>query len=214
MRKIDKKLNLNKANLLTEQRYLESKGISEDFEIKDSPELNDLIIVRTPTEFILVNKNDNTIEAELGPIGSYSSKEALCNSALRIHMDIFEGRGNVYHGGGDILGPLSACKKGGLEENKPTSKPQDTYFETLSQTLDAVRAKAKELGYELDEEDVWTQFGTGGISYEETKQANIRLLKNGEPILDKRGKELNRFIRVAIYRMGSGTYELTMYKTW
>jgi len=90
----------------------------------------------------------------------------------------------------------------------------DTYFETLSEVLDAVRQKAAQLGFEVDEQTIWTNFGTGGISYETEKSANIPLLQNGEPILDKRGNEANRYIRVSIYRMTSGRYELTMYKTW
>lgn len=88
------------------------------------------------------------------------------------------------------------------------------YFETLSQALDLVREYAEKLGYEVDEHDMWFQFGTGGIGYEESKSANIGLLKNGKPILDKREKELNRYIHVSINRMPSGKYELTMYKTF
>lgn len=115
MRKIDKKLNLAKANLLSEQRYLASKGIiKEEIGLLSSPEFSDLIIVRTDTEFILVNKQDNTIEAQLGPIGVFKSKEHLCDTALRLHGELFEGFDNVYHGGGDIIGPLSACNKGSL----------------------------------------------------------------------------------------------------
>lgn len=99
--------------------------------------------------------------------------------------------------------------------NEPISEnTNDTYFESLSEALDAVRAKAEKLGFEIDEDAIWTSFGTGGISYETTKSANIPLLQNGQPILDKRGKEANRYIRVSIYRMPSGRYELTMYKTW
>jgi hypothetical protein len=99
--------------------------------------------------------------------------------------------------------------------NEPISEnTNDTYFESLSEALDAVRAKAEQLGFEVDEEAIWTSFGTGGISYETTKSANIPLLQNGQSILDKRGKEANRYIRVSIYRMPSGRYELTMYKTW
>lgn len=90
----------------------------------------------------------------------------------------------------------------------------DTYFETLSATLDRVRIKAEELGCTLDEEEVNMQFGSGGISYEQTKQATIPLLKNGQPIMGKGGKPLNRALRVVIYRMSSGMYELTYYKTW
>lgn len=93
-------------------------------------------------------------------------------------------------------------------------KESDTYFETLSQALDAVRDKATKMGYEANDDDIFTHFGTGGISYEKTKSANIGLLKNGEPIMDKRGKEMNRSLSVSIYRMPSGKYELTMYKTF
>ena len=232
MRKIDKKMNLAKANLLTEQRYLASKGfgsenigeeinkeesideieLGEDVEFLESPMLNDLVIVKTQTEYILVNKMDNTIEAQLGPIDAYFSKEHLCSTALRLHSELFESSDNVYTGGGEIIGPLSACRKGGLEEERQPN--QDTYFETLSQTLDAVRAKANAYGLEVDEEDIWRYFGTGGIGYGETEKANLRLLQHGEPMLDKRGNELNRFIRVSIYRMDNGKYELTAYKTW
>ena len=93
-------------------------------------------------------------------------------------------------------------------------KKSDTYFETLSQALDAVRNKANKMGYEANDKDIFTHFGTGGINYEKTKSANIGLLKNGEPIMDKRGKEMNRSLSVSIYRMPSGKYELTMYKTF
>ena len=93
-------------------------------------------------------------------------------------------------------------------------KESDTYFETLSQALDAVRDKATKMGYEANDDDIFTHFGTGGINYEKTKSANIGLLKNGEPIMDKRGKEMNRSLSVSIYRMPSGKYELTMYKTF
>jgi len=90
----------------------------------------------------------------------------------------------------------------------------NVYFETLSAALDEVRRKAETLGYELDEDAVHFQFGTGGISYGITKSATIDLLKNGEPILSKSGKPMNRALRVVIYRMSSGRYELVVYKTW
>ena len=90
----------------------------------------------------------------------------------------------------------------------------DTYFETLSAALDHVRGMAKKMGYELDEDAVWLEFGTGGISYGQTKSATIPLLKDGKPIMSKSGKELNRAISVSIYRMDSGRYELTAYKTF
>lgn len=105
-----------------------------------------------------------------------------------------------------------AIKKGLMVE--AINENNDTYFETLSQTLDAVRGKANAMGFELDEDSVWSSFGTGGISYGSTKSAVIPLLKDGQPILNKRGKDANRGISVSIYRMDSGRYELTMYKTW
>lgn len=95
-------------------------------------------------------------------------------------------------------------EKGGIDENKYGG--DSPYFEALPQALDFVREYATKLGYEVDEEDMFFQFGTGGVGYEQTKSANIGLLKNG--------KELNRFIHVSIYRMPSGKYELTMYKTF
>jgi hypothetical protein len=88
------------------------------------------------------------------------------------------------------------------------------YFETLSSALDEIRRKASTLGYTLDEDEVFTHFGTGGISYGVTKSANIPLLKDGKPILGKSGKPLNRYLSVQIYRMDSGRYELNVYKTW
>lgn len=195
----------------------EEPELAEDVEFLESPMINDLVIVKTQSEYILVNRLDNTIEAQLGPIDAYFSKEHLCSTALRLHSELFESYENVYTGGGKIIGPLSACKKGGLEEevlDEERNPKQDTYFETLSEALDAVREYAAKLGFEVDEKDMWTYFGTGGIGYGETEKANIRLLKNGQPILDGRGKEANRYIRVSIYRMDSGRYELTKYKTF
>jgi hypothetical protein len=98
--------------------------------------------------------------------------------------------------------------KGLIKENS------DTYFESLSETLDEVRRKASSMGLELDEEEMWTHFGTGGIPYGSTKSATIPLLNDGNPILDKRGNVANRAIRISIYRMDSGRYELIQYKTW
>jgi hypothetical protein len=83
-------------------------------------------------------------------------------------------------------------------------QPNSPYYETLSQALDAVREQVGNKGFTVDEDDMQLHFGTGGISYGETKRANISLLKNGIP--DKR-----RNVTIAIYRMDSGRYELTSY---
>lgn len=94
------------------------------------------------------------------------------------------------------------------------NRVNDTYFKTLSGALDYVRYEAEKLGYTVDEDSMFTNFGTGGISYGQTKRANIDLLKDGQPIVSKSGKPLNRSLIVVIYRMDSGTYELTCYKSW
>ena len=103
--------------------------------------------------------------------------------------------------------------KGNLKMLSESSE-NDTYFETLSATLEYVRGAVEKMGYGLDEEGLNFQFGSGGVSYGQTKSANINLLKNGEEILSKGGKPLNRAVHISIYRMDSGRYELTMYKTF
>ena len=99
-------------------------------------------------------------------------------------------------------------KKGIDEElslnNEVKVQQNDTYFETLSAALDAVRERVEKKGYTVDENEMFTQFGTGGINYLETKRVTIALLRNGIP--DKR-----RSVTIAIYRMDSGKYELTAY---
>ena len=103
-----------------------------------------------------------------------------------------------------------------VNSNQPSlnENSSDTYFETLSETLEYVREQVLKMGYTLDEDDLHFQFGTGGVSYGQTKSAVIPLLKNGEPILGKSGKPLNRAVNIVIYRMDSGRYELTFYKTF
>ena len=101
-----------------------------------------------------------------------------------------------------------------IDESEINENSSDTYFETLSETLDYVREQVLKMGYTLDEDDLNFQFGTGGVSYGQTKSAVIPLLKNGEPILGKGGKPLNRGVNIVIYRMDSGRYELTFYKTF
>jgi len=95
-----------------------------------------------------------------------------------------------------------------------TESSSDTYFNTLSEALDNVREYALSLGVEIDEDALFNEFGTGGISYGQTKKGVIPVLQNGKPLMGKSGKELNRGIVIAIYRMDNGKYELVKYKTW
>lgn len=80
----------------------------------------------------------------------------------------------------------------------------ETYFPTLSQALDQVNKKAISKGYDEINPDEFFQFGMGGISYGETKRKSFTLTKNGVLVP-------KRMMHVSVYRMDSGTYELTCY---
>lgn len=79
----------------------------------------------------------------------------------------------------------------------------ELYHETLSSALEYAKEKAEKAGYEVDEDDMFTTFGTGGIGYEETKKGIISLYKNGKPA--------RKALAIQIYRMPSGKYELNSY---
>jgi hypothetical protein len=221
MRRFDKIKNIKNVNLLAEQRHLESKGLIKE---EDSP------------------NNNHDRNAMINILARYGrNREALENLS---YENLFLGLKDIATSKylddplvKQLYDMLKPKKKGFFKEDvvdeekidemagrnlidaesideDMVQEGSDTYFETLSEALDAVRQKVEQLGFEVDEDAMFTQFGTGGIPYETEKSANIPLLMNGEPILDKRGKEANRYIRVSIYRMPSGRYELTMYKTW
>lgn len=246
MRRFDKKDNIRKANLLSEQRYLESKGLiseNEDWDLEsrkqqyginpeiDQEELNDENTYKVEVIGKESEKDGGYKHRWVYEITANNEEEAEAKAADKFKQNL--GSSDIY-----LFSVKTITDSIGIDEDsmesqfsKPSfadaiikgtqdslheegEKSNDTYFETLSEALDAVRQKAAKLGLELDEDAIWTNFGTGGISYDTEKSANIPLLKNGEPILDKRGKEANRYIHVSIYRMPSGRYELTMYKTW
>lgn len=89
----------------------------------------------------------------------------------------------------------------------------DTYFETLSSALDYVKTNVEKKGFTLDENSLMVHFGTGGVSYGETKGANIEVLKDGKSITNKLGKQNSKYVHISLYRMPSGRYELTFYFT-
>jgi len=101
-----------------------------------------------------------------------------------------------------------------IETKNMLHENEDTYFNTLAEALAHVREMAENLGYGIDEDAMWNAFGTGGVSYGETKKGLIPLTKDGKPMVDRLGRPLNRAIAVAIYRMDSGKYDLTAYKTF
>ena len=227
MRRFDKKDNIRKANLLSEQRYLESKGLINENSIEskfNSSNFSDAIVKGAQDSLHEDEQNDKKekeqmINVILGYGGQRQSlenldRETLLKMLYNIGFDKRDDNPRARAMAKDLYNLYKPKKKGFLGLFEVDKNSSDTYFETLSAALDAVRAKAEQLGFEVDEQSIWTSFGTGGIPYETEKSANIPLLQNGEPILDKRGKEANRYIRVSIYRMPSGKYELTMYKTW
>jgi hypothetical protein len=103
-----------------------------------------------------------------------------------------------------VINKLFPDNEADLELTEVKTQQNDNYFDTLSQALDAVRERVVKKGYVVDENAMFTSFGTGGINYGETKRANIPLLKNNIP-------QKNRSVTIAIYRMDSGSYELTAY---
>lgn len=82
-------------------------------------------------------------------------------------------------------------------------KSEEIYHETLSSALEFAKEKAEKAGYEIDEDDMFNTFGTGGVGYGETKSGIISLYKNGKPA--------RKGLAISIYRMPSGKYELTSY---
>ena len=82
-------------------------------------------------------------------------------------------------------------------------KPE-TYFSTLSAALEQAQEYAESKGYQVDEEAIYINFGSGGVVYTETKRGSI-------PLWTENGNESRKCLQISIYRMESGTYELTCY---
>lgn len=128
-------------------------------------------------------------------------------SVIDRNIKQMEKRNNLSENDEKFLHQLISAKNLKESDKKITLNEaidNDTYFETLSGALDSVRQKVERKGYTVDEDEMFTQFGTGGISYGETKRANISLLKDGI-------RTSRRNVTIAIYRMDSGKYELTAY---
>ena len=218
MRKIDKLKNIQRANLLSEQRYLQSKNLLNE---NDGPNNISVVINRgndqysvvkgqfKPTElgFVITQENETRTNGRPFEITWDKEAEAFMNGEAQWYEKQLV---TPSEGHEQTFARLKSRFKSELSE----ARSNDTYFETLSSALDHVREMAKAMGYELDEDAMWSKFGTGGVSYGETKQAIIPLLKDGQQILSKSGKELNRAMSINIYRMDSGRYELTAYKTF
>jgi len=77
------------------------------------------------------------------------------------------------------------------------------YHATLSQALDAAINHAANSRASIAQSEVHEQFSEG-LKYEETKQAHLS-------IVELKGKATKKYFHITIYRMSSGTYELTCY---
>ena len=65
---------------------------------------------------------------------------------------------------------------------------------------------ANKKGYDVEENEMESIFGTGGVDYVRTKRGNIGLIKDGQ-------HEKKKKLWISIYRMDSGRYELNAYVT-
>ena len=103
-----------------------------------------------------------------------------------------------------IAGPGSYNESKELDEKK-SKFDYETYHPTLSATIDELKRLADIRGYIINDDDIFTAYGTGGIPYETTKSAHLG-------IIDKTtGKESKKMLQTSIYRMPSGNYELVAY---
>jgi hypothetical protein len=101
----------------------------------------------------------------------------------------------------EVMSKVDKSFKDNLNEIS-TFKPE-TYFETLSAALEAAVQMAESRGFTVDNDELFNQFGTGGVGYGETKRGSIAIYKDG--------KEQRKALQIIIYRMESGKYELTTY---
>lgn len=78
------------------------------------------------------------------------------------------------------------------------------YHETLGAALVTAIAYAAEAKAVINESELTDQFSNGGVSYGETRNGDVE-------IESLKGKGTRKWFHVVIYRMDSGTYELTCY---
>jgi hypothetical protein len=78
----------------------------------------------------------------------------------------------------------------------------DTYYQTQASALDAVETLANDMGYELKKPDyLWSEH----VNYGHTVKYSFPL------IVKKTGNYARKQLHIALYRMDSGSYELTYY---
>ena len=97
-----------------------------------------------------------------------------------------------------------------FSEREPVNEASDTNFKSATAAVTYAREMAEKKGYEIDEQDWFSQVAMGGKysrfrpSTGKTTDAIIGLLKNGKP--------QRKSLSISLYGMPSGkTYELTYY---
>lgn len=85
----------------------------------------------------------------------------------------------------------------------------DTYFHTFSDAVQFARSQAEKKGYEIDEDDWWSQVAMGG-KYTKSRPS-IGKMNRFIVGLFKNGKPQRKALSISVYGMESGMYELTYY---
>ena len=80
----------------------------------------------------------------------------------------------------------------------------ETYHKTLASALDEAENFVNKRGYEFSEDKYFPDLTMGGVKYGQTIQTKRDLIEKG-------GKNRKNTLILVVYRMDSGTYELTMY---
>lgn len=82
----------------------------------------------------------------------------------------------------------------------------ETYHKTLASALREAQSFVENRGYEFSEETYFPDLTMGGVKYGET-------ISSTRDIVEVGGKNRKNTLVIVVYRMDSGTYELTMYFT-
>jgi len=110
VRSIDKKINLQKANILIEERYLKSKGIiTEDLKVVDKFDYKKFDIVEKDGKVYIVDREDSGNVALIGDKANIP-QDKICAAALNTFHNLFETElMEIDLSNGVILGNLSQC---------------------------------------------------------------------------------------------------------
>jgi hypothetical protein len=105
----------------------------------------------------------------------------------------------------------SIMAKGGMMDDSwdYANDKHKLYFSTFGEVMSAINDIAEDNGYEIV--DIFPDLSYGGVSYGQTRKAQVELKWNGK---EKKGKSKQReknTLNVQIYRMDSGSYELNSY---